>query len=116
MGSTAYTTQPSPRRIDGTHARACATFESRLRCVSAAPFGVPVVPLVYWMIARSSVLGLGWLVGSGAVAVISSHEIAPLTLVVRASRDSRAFAIGRRRANRVRKGMAFVGSTEIRVD
>ena len=84
--------------------------------MSAAPFGVPVVPLVYWMIARSSVPGLGWVAGSGADPVISSQEIAPLTRVVRASRDSRAFAIGSRSASRVRKGIALVTSTEMRVE
>ena len=77
IGSTAYTTHPSPRTIDGTHARACAAFESRLRCVSEAPLGVPVVPLVYWMSARSSVAGFGWDAGSGVVPTTYSHDTVP---------------------------------------
>ncbi len=57
---------PLPRWMEGTHAWACAALASRLRCVSAAPFGVPVVPEVYWMIARSSVSGFGCDAGSGS--------------------------------------------------
>src|SRR5690606_32921565 len=98
--------------MDGTQACACAAFASRLRCVSAAPFGVPVVPEVYWMIARSSVCGLGADAGRGADATSESQLIAPRTLVVSASREARALAIGSFSASRVNHGMAFVTSTE----
>ena len=45
--------------------------------MSEAPFGVPVVPLVYWMSARSSVAGFGWDAGSGAVPTTSSQGTVP---------------------------------------
>src|SRR5690606_10665749 len=98
--------------MDGTQARACAALASRLRCVSAAPLGVPVVPDVYWMIARSSVCGPGVEVGRGADATSESQLIAPRTFVVRASRDARALATGSLSASRVSQGIAVVTSTE----
>ena len=84
-----------------------------MRCVSEAPFGVPVVPLVYWMSARSSVAGFGWDAGSGGVPTIDSHVTVPLTRSCSAVRASRAFAMGRVSASRVPNGMALVMSTEI---
>jgi hypothetical protein len=99
--------------IDGTHARACAALESRLRWVSEAPFGVPVVPLVYWMSARSSVVGFGWDAGSGPEPTTDSHGTVPVTRSCNAVRASRARAIGRVSARRVRSGIAFVMSTEM---
>src|SRR6266498_2533497 len=36
------------------HDSVWTTFAQRLPCVSIAPFGVPVVPPVYWRTARSS--------------------------------------------------------------
>gem|GEM_PF-3463805 len=80
----------------------------------AAPFGVPVVPEVYWMIARSSVPGLGCDSGIGAAASNVSQATVPRTFSVNAARDSRAFATGSRRATRVRNGMALVTSTAMR--
>ena len=86
-----------------------------MRCVSEAPLGVPVVPLVYWMSARSSVAGLR--VGRRAAArvpTIDSHETVPLTrscsAVARLARlrDRQAAA----RAG-CRSGIAWVMSTEI---
>jgi hypothetical protein len=66
--------------------------------------GVPVVPLVYWMMATSSVAGPGKDAGSFGTARSFSQGVAPLVRVVSASRDSRAFAIGRRSARRERHG------------
>src|SRR4051812_37929256 len=57
-GGTACTLA-APRVIVGTQARACAAFTPRFRCVSVAPLGLPVVPLVYWMIATSVTVGPG---------------------------------------------------------
>ncbi len=81
--------------------------------MSDAPFGVPVVPLVYWIRARSSVAGFGWDAGSGALPTIVSHGTVPRTRSWRAVRDSRAFLIGSFSARRVPSGMAFVMSTEM---
>ncbi len=80
----------------------------------AAPLGVPVVPLVYWMIARSSVCGWGKDAGSAGARRSVSHPVAPLTRSVRAARDSRALAIGSVSATRRGKGMARVRSTVMR--
>ncbi len=79
-----------------------------------APFGVPVVPLVYWIRARSSVAGFGCVAGSGAEPTTDSHDTVRVTFAYSASRASRAFAIGRRRARRVVNGIALVMSTEMR--
>ena len=38
----------------GRHANPARTMLRKLRCVSSAPFGVPVDPDVYTMVARSS--------------------------------------------------------------
>ena len=38
----------------GSAARTCSTLLSRLPCVSITPFGLPVVPEVYMIVARSS--------------------------------------------------------------
>ncbi len=111
MGSTAYTTLV-PRDTVGTHARDWAAFALRLRCVSSAPFGAPVVPLVYWITARSVAAGRGWSTGRGAAAEIRSQVIVPVTFAAIAARAARAFGTGRRRRRRVRRGMARVTSTD----
>lgn len=116
MGSTAYTTQPLPRWMDGTQAWDCAALARRLRWVRAAPFGVPVVPDVYWMIARSSVPGCGCEAGIGAPATTDSQRTVPRTRSVSAARDSLAFATGSRSAKRVSAGMARVTSTDTSVE
>ena len=83
--------------------------------MSIAPLGVPVVPLVYWMIARSSVAGRGCDAGSGSWRRSWAQGSASVVFSVRAARASRAFATGRRRATRMRSGIARVTSTDTRV-
>jgi hypothetical protein len=76
---------------------------------------VPVVPLVYWMIATSSVAA-GKDAGGGACRSFS-QAIAPDVRSVSAARDSRAFASGRcsakrrRMAARVTTETTFVTAT-----
>ena len=82
--------------------------------MSVAPLGLPVVPLVYWMSATSSAVGAMMCSETGADATRSCQRTVSRTLVVSASRDSRAFAIGRRSITRVANGIALVTSTEIR--
>jgi hypothetical protein len=101
-----------PRSISGTHARACAAFAPRFACVRVAPFGLPVVPLVYWMRATSSAPGATMWASTGADATSSRHGVVPRTFVVSAARDSLAFAIGNRSRARVRNGIARVTSTD----
>jgi hypothetical protein len=112
IGRTAWTTLLSPAWICGIHARACAAFASRFPWLRTAPFGVPVVPEVYWMSAVSSVVGRGWRRGSRRVDTRSSHLVVPRTFVVSFARDSRAFATGSDSARRVVRGMARVRSTD----
>ncbi len=78
----------------GTQARACAALASRLRWVRAAPLGVPVVPLVYWMMRE--IVGLGAGMGCRRAAAMragSPTVIVPVTFSCSAWRDSRAFLI-----------------------
>ena len=81
--------------------------------MSVAPFGWPVVPLVYWMSATSSAPGdaIAGLIRSDCSSF--DHGMVPLTLVVRAARESRAFLIGSRSRARVMNGIARVMSTEM---
>ncbi len=84
----------------------------RFRWLSTAPFGVPVVPEVYWMSATSSVLGRACRFDSFRFDARSSHFVVPRTEVVSFARDSRAFATGSDRASRVVRGIARVRSTD----
>src|SRR2546426_10914248 len=51
-GTATSTRSGTPR--SGTQRAVCIAFATRLRWVSIAPFGVPVVPPVYWRTATSS--------------------------------------------------------------
>ena len=79
-----------------------------------APFGDPVVPLVYWMSARSSVSGRGCEASKAVALTTSSQAMVPEVGAVSASRPSRAFRMGRCSASRVCQGIAVVRSTEMR--
>lgn len=52
-----------------SHARTCRVLHTRLRWVSMAAFGTPVVPPVYWNSATSS----GRAAGAGAGSVVASR-------------------------------------------
>ena len=81
--------------------------------MSVAPFGLPVVPLVYWMSATSSALGRDDVRVDGGGCRELVPGIVPRTFVVSAARDSRALATGSRSRARIVNGIARVTSTEM---
>ncbi len=89
----------------------------RFRWVSIAPFGVPVVPLVYCSTAMSPRAGAGCAFGSLRAATTSRQRTAPAGTrpAVSAALASRAFLTGKRRAIRLAGGMAAVRSTAMTV-
>ena len=110
-GSTAYTVS-SPSRRPGTQARPCAALARRLRWVSTAPLGSPVVPPVYWSNATSPASGAGCPAGSGPAAATRSDQArAPGAGAVIAARAARTFGSGARSAHRLSRGSAAVRST-----
>ncbi len=103
--------------MPGTQASPCAALARRLRCVRMAPFGLPVVPLVYCSTAVSPIAGPGWPAGNAFAPTTSRQSIAPglNRPVVRADRASRAFFSGSRSSSRFFKGIPALMSTEITV-
>ena len=82
-----------------------------------APFGVPVVPLVYWSAAVSVTFGRGWLARSLREPTMPAQVKASLPSgpYVRASRDSRALLSGSLSRSRLVRGIASVRLTAITV-
>src|SRR5665647_2977120 len=94
------------------HASPCKALEYRLKWVSMAPLGRPVVPEVYWMAARSSTDGRGCSGSMGPWVSRSFQGMVPGAGPVSASRDSRRLFTGRYRARRLRVGNASRRLTE----
>ncbi len=78
-----------------------------------APFGRPVVPLVYCRAAMSSRAGRGCPASSRAPRSSAAHATTPAGSPpeVSAARELRAFAIGSRSIARVPRGISRVMST-----
>src|SRR5207247_1798873 len=107
----APSTRSDPCAPAGNHAAVCVAFATRLRWVSIAPFGVPVVPPVYCSTATSSGRLPASSLGFAGVAARSANRWTPSSRGITRGQcpcffRSRRFLIGYSWRNRVLRNPA----------